>query len=145
MVREPCLPLSYPLRPPTKFSTRVKGHVPYVPKVSHPATSPDSQTLHKHLISNDQLQLQQTHWIDQKWQTMLLFQINAVLLNFLWTMFTTLIIIINVSWSSDHHIRVMGHVTLKTGVMHKNKLHFTLYSHRKLLLNWNLQIVQIVK
>jgi len=60
MVREPCLPLSYPLRPPTKVSTRVKGHVPYVPKVSHPATSPDSQTLHKHLlISNDQLQ--QTH------------------------------------------------------------------------------------
>ncbi len=50
-----------------------------------------------------------------------------------------LIIIRNVSWAANHHIRMISedHVTLKTGVMIQKiqlwsqKLHFTKYSHRK--------------
>jgi len=32
-------------------------------------------------------------------------------------MFSALMMIINVSWASNHHIRMKDHVTLKTGVM----------------------------
>jgi len=49
---------------------------------------------------------------------------NAVLLNFRQKyeaaqLFSTLIIIIKVSWASNHHIRLIlkDHVTLKTGLM----------------------------
>jgi len=51
--------------------------------------------------------------------------------------FPTLIIIINVSWSSDPHIRVICEGSCDTedwsndAEDHRNKLHFTVYSHRE--------------
>jgi len=48
-----------------------------------------------------------------------------------------LIIIINVSWSSDLHIKVICEGSCDTedwsndAENHRNKLHFTIYSHRK--------------
>ncbi len=54
-----------------------------------------------------------------------------------------IIIIINVSWAANQHIRMISedHMTLKTGVSdaensafdHRNKLHFKIYSNRKQL------------
>jgi len=52
-------------------------------------------------------------------------------------MFSTLIIIITVSWLSDHHIRVISEGSCDTedwsndAGHHRNKLHFTVYSHRE--------------
>ncbi len=46
-----------------------------------------------------------THDIYQKWP----FKINAVLLNFLFQLFSALIITIrNVSWAADQHIRMIS-------------------------------------
>jgi len=63
----------------------------------------------------------------------------AVLLNFLFIKFPTLIIIINVCWSSDPHIRVICEGSCDTedwsndAENHRNKLHFTVYSQKSLL------------
>ncbi len=51
-------------------------------------------------------------------------------------LFSTLIIIRNVSWAANQHIRMISedHVTLKTSSLHHwNELHFKIYSHRKQL------------
>ncbi len=55
-------------------------------------------------------------------------------------LFSTLIIIINVSWAANQHIRMISddHVTLKTGVMMLKIQLFNIYSHRKkVILNYN--------
>jgi len=45
--------------------------------------------------------------------------------------FSTLIIIINLFWSSDPHIRVISEGSCNDAENHRNKLHFTVYSHRE--------------